>query len=162
MEEKTIELHVKIRTKELFSFLLHHTYTSISGLFGLAVSLISLGILATGYAKGDDFRTIVLLVLGLLFTVINPVMLFGKAKKQALTNPLYKKELVYRLDEKGITLVLEEASETVPWENIRKWKKTGKIEILYTSPIHAVLLPFASMEGKRSEVEALLQERLKK
>lgn len=162
MEQKTIELHVRISAKELFSFMLRHTYTTVSGLFGLALSLICLLLLIAGYAKGDDFRTIVLLVLGLMFTVLNPILLYMKAKNQAVSNPAYKEELFYTLKEEGITLEVGEAQETVEWSKIRKWKRTGILHILYTTPIHAILLPISSMEGKRDEVEALLESKLKK
>ena len=152
MEQKPVKLHVKIGTKELFSFLLRHTYTNASGLFGLCLSLLSLVLLGMGYAKGDDFRTVVLLVLGLLFTVINPLMLYAKAKNQALTNPIYKNELLYTLDEAGVTLEVGESKETVAWKQIKKWKKTRITHILYTTKIHAILLPFSCMEGQEDQV----------
>ena len=162
MEQKPIELHVKISAKELFSFMLRHTYTSGSGLFGLVISLLCLILLGAGYAKGDDFRTVVLLALGLMFTVVNPILLYMKAKNQAMTNPVYKNELVYTLDDTGVTLNGEAATETVEWSKIRKWKKTRILHILYTTPIHAILLPVVSMKGNRAKVEALLESKLKK
>ncbi|MDO4554745.1 MAG: YcxB family protein [Lachnospiraceae bacterium] len=156
MDREPVELKVKIGPKELFSFLFRHTYTTPSGIFGLCVSLTAFLLLILGYAKGDDFRMIVLLVLGLLFTVINPIMLYMRAKNQALTNPVYKNELCYTLDESGITLEVGEAKETVAWDKIRRWKRTRVVHILYTTKIHAILLPFSCMKGKEKEVEGWL------
>ena len=87
MENKEIRINVRIGTMDLFSFMLYHTYTNLSGLFGLGLSLLSFAMLIGGFAAGDTVKTIILLVLGLLFTVVNPMMLFVKSKQQAMNNP---------------------------------------------------------------------------
>lgn len=153
MKQKTVKLFVKINPKELFSFMLWHTYTAPSGLFGLCLSVIALIMLVTGFADGDAFRSAVLLVLGSVFTVVNPILLYMKAKNQAQTNPVYQKEMIYTIDENGITLKAGEATETVEWTKIRKCRKTRVIYMLYTTRIHAILLPLASLKGDKELVE---------
>lgn len=160
MEQKPIKLNFKIQTKDLFIFMLRHTYTSISGLFGLVLSLISFGLLFAGFAKGDDFKMLVLLVLGLMFTVINPVMIYMKAKNQALSNPIYKNELFYTLDDQGISLSVGNTKDSIEWSQVLKWNKTKGLQILYTTMVHAILLPVSAMNGQEEEVEALLREKL--
>lgn len=161
MEQKSVKLFVKINTKELFSYMLRHTYTSRSGVFGLILSLIALGLLAVGHAGGDPFQTVVLLILGMVFTVINPIMIYFKAKGQAESNPVYQNEMIYTLDANGITLKAGKAEETVPWENIRKCRKTRVIYILYTTRIHAILLPIESMKGDRELVEKWIDTKVR-
>lgn len=161
MEQKPVQLSVKINSKELYSFLLWHTYTTASGLFGLFISVMSLVLLAMGYANGDSFRALALIVLGLMFTVINPILLYKKARNQAVNNPVYKNEMIYILDEKGITLKAGEAEETVEWTRIRKCRKTKVVYILYTTKIHAILLPFSAMKEEKELVEQWIHTKVR-
>ena len=159
--EKPIELKVKITGKELFSFMMKHTYSRFSGLFGLGLSLVALVLLVMSFGDGDDMKAIILLVIALLFTVVNPLMLYTRAKQQALSNPVYKETLLYTLDESSISLKVNDTEESIEWEKILKWKKTGSVCILYTTDIHAILLPFSCMGDQRKKVETLIESKVR-
>ena len=81
-----------IKTNELFQFLLRHSYAGISGKVGLVISLAAAVMFLRGISDfaGNETKMIVLGFLALLFTVVNPVMLYTRAKKQKLMNPAYK------------------------------------------------------------------------
>lgn len=161
MENKEIRINVRIGTMDLLSFMLYHTYTTLSGLFGLGLSLLSLAMLIGGFAAGDTVKTIILLVLGLLFTVVNPIMLFVKAKQQAMNNPVYKEILFYTLTDKGIALTVKNSKEAIEWNQVLKCKKTRRVLMLYTTEVHAILLPFACMEEKRAQIEAFIDAKVR-
>ena len=159
--EEGLKLKVKIGTKELFHFLFTHTYTSPSGIIGLCVSIGSLVLLAMGFAEGDDFRMAVLAVMGSLFTVFNPIMLWVKAKGQAVKNPLYKNELIYILSDTGVSLIANGKKETIEWNKIIKCKRTKTVYLLYTTKIHAILLPVAGMTGQKEQVDELITTKVR-
>ena len=48
-----------------------------------------------------------------LFVVINPLMIYVKAKKQAIENPVYKNPTYYTLRDDGIFVELGEESATI-------------------------------------------------
>lgn len=157
MKSKEITLHVNMNTKELFSFMMYHTYSSLYGLGGLAISIISFILLLMGYGKGDDSKLIILIIAALLFTVINPIILLVKAKGQKTSNPVYQNEMLYVLSDQGITVHAGNAQETVQWNKIQKWKKTKVVHMLYTTKINAILIPTASIKGQELEVEDCLK-----
>lgn len=161
METKPIKIEAKIDTKVLFSFLLRHTYTSFSGIAGLLISGTAFVFFLGSLGGDNDFQKVLLLFASLLFNVINPYLLYKKAKAQAERNPLYKETLLYTLDDEGIHLEVNGKEEMLDWSMVKKWKKTGKVYILYTSTVHAILLPYASMSGKRDQVEKLIREKMK-
>ena len=161
MENKEIRLNVRIGAKDLFSFMAYHTYYHLSGLFGIGLSLLALVTLLAGLGGDDPVKNIILLVLGLLFTVINPLMLFAKAKQQAMNNPMYKENLCYTLTEEGISLSLKDTTESIEWAQILKFKKTKRVCILYTTQVHAILLPFACMEGNKDKVVAFIESKVR-
>lgn len=161
METKPIKIEAKIDAKVLFSFLLRHTYTSFSGIAGLLISGTAFVFFLKSLGGDNDFQKVLLLFASLLFTVINPYLLYKKAKAQEVRNPLYKETLLYTLDDEGIHLAVNGKEEMLAWSMVRKWKKTGKVCILYTSTVHAILLPYASMNGQRDQVEKLIREKMK-
>lgn len=162
MEEKKYDLSIKITTKDLFSFMIHHANTTISGVFGLILSFGALILLFTGYAQGNDMGNVVLLVVGLSFTVINPVSMYYKAQQQVKNNPLYKNVLHYVLDEEGVSLVRDDRTESIEWNRILKFKKTKRVFALYTTGVHAVILPTAGFADQADEVEAFIKSKIKK
>lgn len=159
--EKKFELDIKITTKDLFSFMIHHTNTSFSGIFGLILSIGAFVLLFTGYAQGNDMGNLVLLFLGLCFTVINPVMMYKKAMEQVKNNPLYRDPLHYVLDETGVSLVKNDRTESIEWGRILKFKKTSRVFALYTTGVHAVILPTEGFKEQKEEVEAFIQSKVK-
>ncbi len=159
--EKRYELDIKITTKDLFSFMIHHSNTSFSGIFGLILSVGALILLFTGYAQGNDMGNLVLLFLGLCFTVINPLTMYKKAMDQVKNNPMYRDELHYVLDETGVSLVKENKTESIEWNRILKFKKTKRVFALYTTGVHAVILPTEGFEGQREEVETFIKSKVK-
>lgn len=161
METKPIRIEAKIDAGVLFSFMLRHTYTTFSGLFTIVLGLGAFGLFFQSLSGVDDTKKIVLLIIALLFTVGNPYLLYKKAKEQAKRNPLYKDALIYTLDEEGVHLTVEDNEECLEWSRIKKWKKTGKVCILYTSKVHAILLPYKDMKDQKEAVEALIQSKVK-
>jgi len=161
METKPIRIEAKIDAGVLFSFMLRHTYTTFSGLFTIVLGLGALGLFVQSLSGNNDSQKLILLIIAILFTVGNPYLLYKKAKEQAKRNPLYKEALVYTLDDAGVHLTVDEKEETLEWPRIKKWKKIGKVCILYTSKVHAILLPYKDMKDQKDAVEALIQSKLR-
>lgn len=147
--ESTLTASVKIKTKHMYSFLLHFCYSSIKDWFGVFLSIIALVVLVVRFEQLDDMGKIILLLIGLLFTIINPVMLYFKAKKQILLNPIFKNEIVYQFNEEGIEVCQGETTAAVAWEQIFKVIVTRKLLLIYTSKIHASILPLDQIEQEK-------------
>ena len=161
METKPIRIDAKIDAGVLFSFMMRHTYTTFSGLFTILLGLGAFGLFFQSLSGNNDSQKLILLIIALLFTVGNPYLLFKKAKEQAKRNPLYKEALIYTLDDEGVHLAVDGKEECLAWSGIKKWKKTGKVCILYTSKVHAILLPYKDMKDQKDAVETLIQSKLK-
>ena len=161
MDTKPIRIEAKIDAGVLFSFLMRHTYTTFSGLCTIVLGLGAFGLFLQSLSGNNDSQKLILLIIAIMFTAGNPYLLYKKAKEQAARNPLYKEKLVYTLDDAGVHLQVEENEETLEWARIKRWKKTGKVCILYTSKIHAILLPYKDMGAEKDAVEALIKAKVK-
>jgi hypothetical protein len=149
-----VKFKTKINTNELFQFLMKHSYAGISGKIGLLISLVAaiLFIKNVPYFIGNEMQVILFGILALLFTVVNPLLLLMKAKQQKLTNPAYKNEMEYELNEEGIVLHVGEQEGGIPWDMIVKIVETKSLYLLYTTRINAFLWPKKDMGAKEKEM----------
>ena len=138
---KEIEFDVELTAGELYAFLMRHTYTGISGIFGLIISIGSLLICGVRFSSLDNTARIALIIIGCLFTIVQPIMLYSKAKAQVRLNKNINASLHYRVSGEGITVTQGEQEAFVKWQEVRKKVTTSKAVYLYMSPTRAFIFP---------------------
>ncbi len=138
---REVEFDIRLTTNELYEFSMRHTYSGLSGAAGLVISFGSLIICVLDYKHMETMAIVALIVIGLLFTVIQPVMLYGKAKVQVKKNESINTSLHYRLSEDGIEVSQGEQKALVKWYEVRKRKLVKNAMYLYMSPIRAFIFP---------------------
>lgn len=140
-----VEFDVTITSKDLYDYMLRHTYNSPMGIVGSCAGAL----LIVFAAMTNQW---IYVVLGLVVLLYLPWSLFLKSKQQALTNPGFKKPLHYVLDEEGITVSQDEASEKQAWDDMVKAVSTSRGIFVYTSPINACIFPKAQLGDKKAAV----------
>lgn len=143
-----IRFTVNLTAKELFLFSMRHTYVSMSGVVGLLISIGSLVICACKYRTLDTTAIIALIIIGCLFTIVQPLMLYSKARAQKKQNEDINDTLHYVLDDKGITVSQEEQVVNIKWYEIRRRVQTKSAIYLYMSPVRAFIFPQAQLGDK--------------
>ena len=140
-----LELDVKIESKDLYDYMLRHSYNSPSGILGscFGALLVVLAVLTGQWMY---------LVFGIIMLAYLPWTLFLRSKKQALTNAGFQKPLHYVLDDIGVTISQGEESVQYLWEEMVKAVSTGRSIILYTSPVNATLFPRRELGDKTAAV----------
>ena len=141
-----LEFDVKVDSKVLYDYMLHHTYGSFQGVLGTAVgALMLVGFVTTGY--------MIWLIAGVVLLAYLPWSLFLKSKQQMLNTPAFKEPLHYRMTEEGVEISQKEVKEFQKWEHMYKATSTGKSIILYTSNVNACIFPRANL--KENEVAVI-------
>ena len=87
-----------------------------------------------------------------LFVVINPLMIYVKAKKQAIENPVYKSPTYYTLQDDGIFVELGEESATIEWT---------RLTLLYTGKQQAFVFPDYELGDDREKMLDYMKEHIK-
>ena len=159
---REIDIDVDLDTNDLYSFMLRHTYSGISGIFGVIISLGSLVICALKYKELDRTAIAALIIIGLIFTVIQPVMLYSKAKTQVKRNKNINAKLHYKLAEEGITVTQGEQTAQVKWYQIRKKVVTANAVYLYMSPVRAFIFPKKQCGGVFGEMVLMVEKQMEK
>lgn len=128
-----MEFDVKINTGILYDYLLHHTFSSASGIIGMAVGALIL------VAFGITGRP-VYLVGGLIILLYQPGSLYMRAKQQSL-NPAFKLPLHYKLTEEGMEVSQGETVQFQKWEDMYRAVSTRSSIVLYTTRVNASIFP---------------------
>ena len=129
-----LELDVKIEAKDLYDYMVAHTYSKP---FNILASCFG-GLLVVMGAMTSRW---VFVIGGIALLLYLPWNLFLKSRQQAVNNPAFKQPLHYVLDDTGITVSQGEVSQSQTWENMYKAISTNKSIIVYTSPVNATIFP---------------------
>lgn len=139
--EGSLEYSILLKPEDMRHFVLHHTYTSISGWFGVVISLAAAVMLIIGHNRYNSFEIAVLAVMALLFIVVHPIQLILKANRQVKHQPMFSIPILYNICKDGIVIQQEEQLVNVMWQEIRKVVETRKAVFIYTSPVRAFIFP---------------------
>ena len=96
-----------------------------------------------------------------LFVVINPLMIYVKAKKQAIENPVYKNPTYYTLQDDGIFVELGEESATIEWIRVYKITHFMGLTLLYTGKQQAFVFPDYELGDDREKMLDYMKEHIK-
>lgn len=155
-----VKIEAKLTQKEMFSFLMKHTYSSFSGFIGVLLSVCALMGFFTFLTNPNmnPVYKIVLLVTGLLFTVIQPIMLYQKAGKQIKKNTSFAKPITYIFNERLIEVSQDEAKVSYEWLDVTKVTTTKSLVIIYTGKMRAFVLPKSAIGDRLNDLEDLIRK----
>lgn len=159
--ERSETIEVNIKTKDIYSFFLQHSYKSASGIFGLVLSIVALIMLFVNFDVLDDTGKVLLTVCAMLFTIFEPAVLYGRAKSQVASTKAYKKPLQYEFNNEGITVSQDEAKESISWDKIVKVRFTKTVLIAYTTKNNAFVFPLRDVGDKLNNILQLITENTK-
>ena len=156
-----IKLKIQVTVSELFDFLINHTYSSFSGYVGIILSICA--IIGFGYSVNNEVMNpaykFALLFTGLLFTVIQPVMLYFKARKQVKQNEAINKPLEYLINADGIKVSCGEESVDYSWNDVMRITSTKKSVIIYVNRFRAFVLPKRDIGEQLDTLKTLVRDR---
>ena len=144
-----VEFDVKITAADLYDYMLSHTYSSFSGLFGSIVgALFIVMYFSVGY--------FLYLFAGVVILLYIPCSLFMRAHKQVALNEAFKKPLHYVLTEEGVTVSQGEDEMFQEWDVVYKAKSTNRSLLVYTSKVNAWIFPKRDLGKDKDAVIQLI------
>lgn len=144
-----LEFDIKITAKDLYDYMLRHTYHSAQGLLGSCVGVLAIFVFLKNMQP-------IYLIMGLVILLYLPWTLFLKSSQQAQNNPAFREPLHYTFDEEGICVQQGEASEHQKWDSMYKAVATGRSIIVYTNRVNACIFPREQLGGMEQEVIAYI------
>lgn len=155
MKER-IRIKVKTGLKDLYTFMLYHTYTSFNGLFGLACGILCL-VAGLGFAERLGPWFLLADIMGVWYTVGTPFALYVKAIKQTKRSIVFKNDIIYFMDSSGFTVKVAQESVRAEWSEVTKVAAVfGRIYI-YMGRNNAHILPIDQLDTQLDEVVSLIK-----
>lgn len=157
---KEVKFSVQVTVKDMFAFLMHHSYRGVSLLADAIVTFGAIGLLLAGFGKGDPVKTVALILVALLFTVVHPLQLYNRARKQVKNNEVFKLPLDYLLTDEGITLSQGEQSQSITWADVYQVKEYKSQILVYTGRVYAFVWPKRELAECEAEVKEFFKKHL--
>lgn len=156
-----MKFHTQLTAKDIFKFSLAYTYLGIPGILPALIVLTGIYLLVTGLIQGNASANVLFgIVVIVLFVVVNPVMLYIKAKKQAIENPVYKIKTYYTIQEDGIFVEVGEENALIEWDRVLKIKHFMGLNVLYTGPKQAFVFPDEALGDERDKITGVMKEKI--
>ncbi len=142
-----IEFDTKITAKVLYNYLLHHTYTSFSGLFGTVIGVLLLVVYFRQPSMGPLY-----LGMSIIIILFMPIEMWFRAKSQIKKNPSMAAQFHYVLNAEGVTVSQGEIVETQAWGNLYKAVSMLGNIVIYVTPQRAYIFPKDDLGEQRANV----------
>lgn len=150
-----MKISIKIDTMDLFRFNLAHTYSGISGILCILLSVIA-AIVAVLSLDPQNLSGTIWIYLTALFCVFwTPCFLYYQSKRIADSEE-YMKPLQYEFDEEGFWITQNFKKEKVLWKDIENTVNRRTQIVIYKSKKHAYILPKDKLAGKENTIWNLI------
>lgn len=143
---------VKMTFKALYSYVLNTNYRSYAGIIGLVISFGAIALLFANWSGFGTGQRAMLIIIGLVFTVINPLSLAFKTYQQLKLSPSHKIPLDYTFSSEGIKVTQGEVSQMITWDMICRIMLTKHMVAVYTSRIHAFVIPLTELGEDKGRI----------
>lgn len=156
--EKEIKASVTVTAKDLFCFMLQHTYRSVGGVLSLLFSVGALGLLLYCFDSVDWPYRVTLILASLLFTVINPFLLYRRSLKQVKRNPGFSVPIEYTFTRKGFIMKQGEGQAEALWSDLWRVRDGKHYLYLYGNSVRANIIPKNQLNGQAPKITQLIKE----
>lgn len=157
MDSQIIEIDVQLDKKTLNRFLIRNNFLRAGGVIGLLISVAAIVGLILFWKYFGSAQRVILIFLGLMFTVIQPVTLLLKGWEQ-LKRGAFREPFHYKFSEEGIEIVNIAGTANVDWENIRRVVVTKEALYIYMNSVSALIIPRAECDDNYVAIAGMIKE----
>ena len=143
---------VKMTFKALYSYVLNTNYRNIMGILGILLSVGAIVVLLLGWSQLSIMQKVIFFIVAIAFTILNPISLAFKTRKQLKTSPSYKQPLDYTFGSEGIIISQGELSQEVKWSDITRIMLTKSMIAIYTGPMSAFVIPTSELGKDKGRI----------
>ena len=122
--------------RDLWQLSMYYIYGSLAGLCNI---IFTVAAFALGFSRWDQAQGIVrcLIVLGCcLFTVIQPLMIYAKAKKQAAG---ITQDTQVSIDDNGLYIRVGDDTSQLPWKSVKRISRKPAMIIIFSDTTHGFI-----------------------
>ena len=134
--------------RDLWQLSMYYIYGSLAGLCNI---ILTVAAFALGFSRWDQAQGIVrcLIVLGCcLFTVIQPLMIYAKAKKQAAG---ITQDTQVSIDDNGLYIRVGDDTSQLPWKSVKRISRKPAMIIIFSDTTHGFIFTNRVLGNEKEE-----------
>ena len=134
--------------RDLWQLSMYYIYGSLAGLCNIIFTVVAF---ALGFSRWDQAQGIVrcLIVLGCcLFTVIQPLMIYAKAKKQAAG---ITQDTQVSIDDNGLYIRVGDDTSQLPWKSVKRISRKPAMIIIFSDTTHGFIFTNRVLGNEKEE-----------
>lgn len=141
----SVKFDVKMTKKAMYNFMLHTSYTSLSGIAGAVFGLVTLALGIRSLASDGGSAAMTFFLFAFIFLVGNPINLKIRSSEQIAKSPMFQEPITYEMTEEGVKISQGDQSTVNAWSDFQKAVSTGTSLILYVTKVRALIFPRESL-----------------
>lgn len=153
----SVKIEVKMLPKYMYDFMVYHQYSHFSGLLGIIVGVIALGLGISTISKGDAQAAMPMFLIAVLFLIITPMTTRNRARMQVEKSEMFNKPLEYEFTEEGVYVRQDDLEVLNKWEEFSNAVSTKKSVVLYITRVRAIIFPKECMGDKYEDVVKMIR-----
>lgn len=107
----------KITALDVWKLSMHHIYRSVAGVCNIVFSIAIILLTVKFWDSVNEGVMLMLLFACTLFPIVQPLMVYKRAKRQIATLP---KDMVIEINETGLHVTGHNQKSHIPWNRIRR------------------------------------------
>ena len=134
--------------RDLWQLSMYYIYGLLAGLCNI---IFTVAAFALGFSRWDQAQGIVrcLIVLGCcLFTVIQPLMIYAKAKKQAAG---ITQDTQVSIDDNGLYIRVGDDTSQLPWKSVKRISRKPAMIIIFSDTTHGFIFTNRVLGNEKEE-----------
>ena len=134
--------------RDLWQLSMYYIYGSLAGLCNI---IFTVAAFALGFSRWDQAQGIVrcLIVLGCcLFTVIQPLMIYAKAKKQAAG---ITQDTQVSIDDNVLYIRVGDDTSQLPWKSVKRISRKPAMIIIFSDTTHGFIFTNRVLGNEKEE-----------
>ena len=146
----------QVRPSDLWQMQMYYTYSSYLSIINVICILSSIALLYSLWATAPWWLRIMLLLFLSLFTVIQPLGVYRRAKKVLKENT---DTLQLTLNDHGIEIIVGDRKEFKNWNQIQGIVLKPTLVAIYTDKNHGYILTNRILKDSKKQFRAFIKEK---
>ncbi len=142
---------------EYWQLSMYYIYGSMVGMCNVIFTVAVISLIVARWDVAGDFMKGLMVIGCCLFTVVQPGLLYQKARKQAAANT---EETWLGFDEQGIRVRVGRESSLVRWKQIRRISKKPTMLVIFSDASHGFVLTNRVLGEERKDFYQYLRSRM--
>lgn len=157
-----IEFDITLTPRDMYRFNMYQAYSGSQGFISVILSVIAFVMAGMTYGTVELLYTALYIIFGIILLIYIPASLYLRSKQSLAASKVLREPLHYKVTEDGFHVSQGEENAQLPWEQIYKMTATKSLVLVYSSRIHAYVIPRAQLGNSYMELAKLAGRKLPK